>query len=102
MNVAILPSAIADLIRGRFFHDRIESGLGLRFLENLMAEIDRLETTAGIHELHFGYHRALANRFHQNIYYKLDGGTATVWRILDQRFDPKRIESALHSSQAEE
>ncbi|MBR4251476.1 MAG: hypothetical protein IKQ15_04145 [Kiritimatiellae bacterium] len=67
-----------------------------------MAEIDRLETTAGIHELHFGYHRALANRFHQNIYYKLDGGTATVWRILDQRFDPKRIESALHSSQAEE
>ncbi len=102
MNVAILPSAIADLIRGRYFHDRIENGLGIRFLENLMAEIDRLETTAGIHELHFGYHRALANRFHQNIYYKLDGGTATVWRILDQRFDPKRIESALHSSQAEE
>ena len=95
MKVAILPSAIADLIRGRYFHDRLESGLGRRFLESLTAEIDKLETTAGIHEIHFGFHRALANRFHQNIYYKLDGDTATVYRILDQRFDPKRIESAL-------
>ena len=102
MKVAILPSAIADLIRGRYFHDRLESGLGRRFLESLLAEIDKLETTAGIHELHFGYHRALANRFHQNVYYKLDGDTAIVWRILDQRFDPKRIESALLSPPEEE
>ena len=102
MKVSILPSAIADLIRGRYFHDRLESGLGRRFLESLTAEIDKLSTTAGIHEIHFGYHRALANRFHQNIYYKVDGDTATVWRILDQRFDPKRIEAALLSPLAEE
>ena len=37
----------------------------------------------------------LANRFHQNIYYKIDGDAVVVWRILDQRFNPRRIELAL-------
>ena len=47
-------------------------------------------------EVHFGYYRALANRFHQSIYYKIEGDSVVVWRVLDQRFDPRRIESALN------
>ena len=95
MNVSILPSAIVDIVRGRCFYDGLEVGLGMRFQDYIFEEIDKLEDFAGIHEVHFGYYRALANRFHQNIYYKIDGENVTVWRVLDQRFDPRRIESAL-------
>ena len=95
MNVSILPSAIVDIVRVRCFYDGLELGLGTRFQDYIFEEIDKLEDFAGIHEVHFGYYRALANRFHQNIYYKIDGENVTVWRVLDQRFSPRRIESAL-------
>ena len=95
MTVDILPSAIVDIVRVRFFYDNIEAGLGTRFRDYIFGEIDKLEENAGIDEVHFGYYRALANRFHQSIYYKIDGEHVTVWRVLDQRFAPKRIEAAL-------
>ena len=68
----------------------------------IFGEIDKLEDNAGIDEVHFGYYRALANRFHQSIYYKIDGDDVTVWRVLDQRFNPRRIESALTSPNDDE
>ena len=95
MNVSILPSAIVDIVRVRCFYDGLESGLGKRFQDYIFEEIDKLEEVAGIHEIHCGYYRALANRFHQSVYYKIEGEEVTVWRVLDQRFDPRRIESAL-------
>lgn len=95
MTVTILPSAIVDIIRVRCFYEGLEYGLGERFQDYIFGEIDKLEDNAGIDEVHFGYYRALANRFHQNIYYTIDGETVVVWRVLDQRFNPRRIESAL-------
>ena len=95
MTVTILPSAIVDIIRARCFYDGLEYGLGERFQNYIFGEIDKLEDNAGIDEIHFGYYRALANRFHQNIYYMIDRDTVVVWRVLDQRFNPRRIESAL-------
>ena len=95
MNVSILPSAIVDIVRMRCFYDNIEYGLGERFQDYIFGEIDKLVNYAGTNEVHFGYYRALANRFHQNIYYKIDGDAVVVWRVLDQRFNPRRIELAL-------
>ena len=95
MNISILPSAIVDIVRMRCFYDSIEHGLGLRFQDYIFGEIDKLVDYAGTGEVHLGYYRALANRFHQNIYYKIDGENVVVWRVLDQRFNPSRIESAL-------
>ena len=95
MNVVILPSAIVDIVRVRCFYENLEFGLGARFQDYILGEIDKLEDYAGIDEVHFGYYRALANRFHQNIYYKIDGNDVTVWSVLDKRFDPKSIESYL-------
>ena len=98
MKVEILPSAIVDIVRVRFFYESLEAGLGTRFRDYIFGEIDKLEENAGIDEQHFGYYRALANRFHQSIYYKIDGNSVVVWRVLDQRFDPRRIEAALSGS----
>ena len=64
----------------------------------MRTKFDKLEENAGIAEQHFGYYRALANRFHQSIYYKIEGDRVIVWRVLDQRFDPRRIEAALSGS----
>ncbi len=95
MKISILPSAIVDIVRIRCFYEGLEIGLGARFQDYIFGEIDKLEDNAGIDEVHFGYYRALANRFHQNIYYKINEDNVTVWRVLDQRFSPRRIESAL-------
>ena len=140
MKIFILPSAIVDIVRIRCFYDGLEIGLGTRFQDYIFGEIDKLEDNAGIDEVHFGYYRALANRFHQSIYYrgtcktregqrpccpcvgesraartlplpctrfckclyKIDGDDVTVWRVLDQRFNPRRIESALTSPNDDE
>ena len=97
MKVSILPSAIVDIIRERYFYDSLEMGLGGRFMDYILGEIDKLEHYAGIDEMNFGYYRALANRFHQSIYYRVEGDAVVVWRVLDQRFNPRRIENALRN-----
>ena len=78
MNVSILPSAIVDIVRMRCFYDNIEYGLGDRFQDYIFGEIDNLVNYAGTNEVHFGYYRALANRFHQNIYYKIEEDAVVV------------------------
>ena len=94
-HLQILPSAMLDIAQTRYFYEQVETGLGDRFREDIFCAIDSLSEFAGVDEIHFGYYRALANRFHQNIYYKIEDGVVTVWRILDQRFNPGRIREAL-------
>ena len=94
-RLQILPSAMLDIAQTRYFYEEIEDGLGDRFREDIFNAIDNLSQFAGVDEIHYGYYRALANRFHQNIYYKMDGDVVIVWRVLDQRFNPKRVREAL-------
>jgi len=102
MQVTILPSALMDIAKMQFFYENIEEGLGVRFCAYLIEEIDKLTDHAGIDEMHFGFYRALANRFHQSIYYKIDGDSVIVWRVLDQRFRPGRIAAALKNGADED
>ena len=94
-KIDILPSAIVDIVQMRVFYDGIESGLGAVFKEHIIEEIDKLETSAGIDEMREGYYFRHEKRFHQGIYYKLDDRKVIVWRVLDTRFNPKRIREAL-------
>ena len=93
--VSILPSAVMDIVRGRYFYDQFETGLGQRFRDYVVGEIDDLRKNAGVDPKRLGYHCRFANRFHQTIYYKMDGCAVTVWRVLDQRFDPNRVDACL-------
>jgi len=94
-QVDILPSAIMDVVKMRMFYDGIECGLGTVFRDHILSEVDRLEQDAGVDEMRYGYFFRPGKRFHQGIYYKMDGKNVTVWRILDMRFNPKRIAAAL-------
>ena len=95
MNLEILDSAIKDLEKGRVFYERQDEGIGDYFLNSLFSEIDSLAMYAGIHRLIFGYHRLLSRRFPYAIYYKVDGGRAIVYRVLDCRRNPGKADAAL-------
>jgi plasmid stabilization system protein ParE len=96
MKIKILTSAIKDLEEGRKFYEKQGEGLGDYFFDTLFSDIDSLAFFGGIHRKVYGYHRLLSSRFPYAIYYKIeDKKNVTVWRILDCRKNPKKIEKAL-------
>ncbi len=95
MKLRILPSALADLADGRRFYSRQDQAAGEYFFDSLFADIDSLLLDAGVHRKIFGYYRHLAKRFPYAIYYKVEGDTAIVWRVLDCRQNPTKNRQAL-------
>lgn len=95
MKVRVLRPALEDLVAGRSFYNRQEAGVGGYFFDSLFAEIDSLVLYAGIHPIHFGFHRLLERRFPYAVYYRIISGEAVVFRVLDCRRDPKWIRRAL-------
>ena len=96
MKIEILSSAMSDLMEGRRFYEKQGEGLGEYFFDSLFSDIDSLTLYAGIHPEFYGYYRMLSKRFPYAVYYKLkEKSIATVWRVLDLRRDPKRIQGAL-------
>jgi plasmid stabilization system protein ParE len=96
MKVRVLRPALEDLAAGREFYDRQREGVGSYFFNSVFAEIDSLVLYAGIHRMHFGYHRLLAKRFPYAVYYRVIGSEAIVHRVLDCRRDPTWLRRALH------
>jgi len=95
MKVEVLDEAEEDLVDGFRFYEGQAEGLGEYFLDSLSSDIDSLQIYAGIHPLHFGYHRLLAKRFPFAIYYRVDNEVARVYAVLDCRRDPASIQDRL-------
>ena len=95
MKLRLLRSAIEDLAEGRSFYDLQQPGIGDYFFESLFSDIESIGPKAGIHTLHFGFHRALAARFPYAIYYRILDEEAVIYRILDCRRDPRKIAADL-------
>lgn len=97
MKIELLDIALRDIQNGQQFYERQQEGLGEYFLDSLLSDIDALLLYAGIHQLIFGYYRALSKRFPYAIYYRLNGDLVQVWRVLDCRQKPTKTSSALPS-----
>lgn len=95
MKVQILDEAQEDLVDGFRFYESQSPGLGGYFLDSLFSDIDSLQIYAGIHALHFGYHRLLSKRFPYAVYYRVEDNVARVRAVLDCRRDPAWIENRL-------
>ncbi len=95
MKVEILDEAQEDLLDGFRFYDGQNKGLGDYFLDSLFSDIDSLQIYAGIHSLHFGYHRLLSKRFPFAIYYRVARKTIRVYALLDCRRDPAWVRDRL-------
>jgi hypothetical protein len=101
MRIRILRAAVLDLESGRDFYDLQESGVGDYFVECLSADIGSLTLYAGIHRVYHGFHRLIAKRFPYAVYYKMIGGQAVVFRVLDCRRSPARNRKALEDGTGE-
>lgn len=88
MKIRILDSASQDLIKGFHFYEKQDAGLGNYFIDSLFSDIDSLLVYAGIHPMHFGYHRLLSKRFPFAIYYKVMNHDVSVYAVLDCRRNP--------------
>jgi plasmid stabilization system protein ParE len=94
VKIKILPSALADLDRGRIFYVRQNKGIGDYFLDSLFSDIDSLELYAGVHMKVFDFHRLLSRRFPYAVYYKVDDNVCVVFRVLDCRQEPEKTTEA--------
>jgi hypothetical protein len=95
MNIKVLTEAWADLDAGRDFYDNCEVGVGDYFAASMAADIESLRFFAGIHSVHFGYHRALAKRFPFAVYYLVKKEVVEIHAVLDLRMDPASIRGRL-------
>jgi hypothetical protein len=96
MRIKILSSAIEDLYNGRLFYEKQGQGLGDYFFDSLFSDIDSLTLYGGIHPMYFGFHRMLSKRFPFAIYYKIDDeAVIVVWRVLDLRSNPVKLQDKL-------
>lgn len=96
-RVVVLEEAAEDIEAARDFYDSIEQGVGDYFLQRIVEDLERLESTSGIHGLHFGFHRMLSERFPFGIYYRETGTDTQVFAILDLRRDPTWLREELQS-----
>jgi len=88
MRIEILDEAEQDLVDGFAFYERQSKGLGDYFLDSIFSDVESLYLYAGIHPLHFGYHRLLPKRFPFAIYYRIQNEVVRVYAILDCRRYP--------------
>jgi plasmid stabilization system protein ParE len=95
MRIEILDEAEKDLIDGFAFYERQSKGLGDYFVDSIFSDVESLYLYAGIHALHFGYHRQLAKRFPFAIYYRVQNDVVRVYAILDCRRNPAWIRHRL-------
>lgn len=98
MNIKILDSASQDLIHGFNFYEKQEAGLGNYFMDSLFSDIDSLLVYAGIHPIHFGYHRMLSKRFPFAVYYKVTEHDILIYAALDCRRNPAWTRERLHKT----
>ena len=95
MIVSISSDAEADLAEGYWFYERQSPGLGEYFRSCLIADIESLAYSSGIHELACGHHRSLSKRFPFCIDDALSEGMAVVVAVLDARRGPLWIRQRL-------
>lgn len=94
-SIIVLSETAVDLESGRDFYDSQGIGVGDYFVDSLLTDIESLRLFHGIHPLHFGYHRMLADRFPFGIYYEDTEEAIQIVGVLDLRRDPFWIHSEL-------
>jgi hypothetical protein len=99
-KVILLDEAVNDLEVGRRFYDFQEEGIGDEFITSLLSDVASLKLYAGIHAVHFDYHRMLSKRFPFAIYYEIVPGLTRVVAVLDMRQDPRSIRKALEERES--
>jgi hypothetical protein len=95
-KIRLLDEAYLDLQTGHLFYEKQATGLGVYFLDSLIADIDSLAVYAGIHPICIGrYYRMLSKRFPFAIYYRIQSEEVLVYAVLDCRRKPAWVRERL-------
>jgi len=95
VTIELLDDAELDLKEAIAFYEAQSPGLGDYFSDSVFADLESLHIHAGVHALHYGYHRLLAKRFPFAIYYRSRGDVIRIHAILDCRRSPTWIRGRL-------
>ena len=95
MTIKVLRKAREDLRVGIEFYNSQQKGLGSYFYDSLISDIESLKIYAGIHIQIKNYYKIVSKRFPYSIYYKIENSSVKIYAVLDDRRDPKMIESRL-------
>ena len=85
MKIRLLPEAERDLEGGAEFYESQSPGLGSKFVDSLISDIDALAEYRGIHERFMGYYRSLSSRFPYLVYYRIEDESIRIYAVLDAR-----------------
>jgi hypothetical protein len=99
MNFQIKISKYAkeDLKNAYNFYENQLLGLGEKFFNVIIAEIEMLEIYGCLHQKVYGYHRMLSKKFPYAIYYDCDKKNKIIYviAILDLRQNPNKNKKTL-------
>ncbi len=101
MKIRVLDEAQQDLEEGAEFYDNQQRGLGVYYLDSLLADIESLKLYAGTHIIVNGYFRLLSKTFPYAIYYLMNDDFIDVYAVLDCRRNPNKIIKQLSQRLAE-
>ena len=94
-DVKVELEARNDLYVGAEFYDEQEKGIGDYFWDSLLSDIESLLIYGGVHEIHYGFHRAPSKRFPFFIYYFVEDNIVYVVAVLPMKEQPILIETTL-------
>lgn len=89
MLVKILASGHEDIVEGCQFYDSQQEGLGRYFTDYVYCELESLSFLGGMHVRFDDYYKMVLKKFPYSVYYKIQDGCVIVWRILDNRRNPR-------------
>lgn len=101
ISIRLSSDALGDLNDGFDFYEAQEPGLGEYFKACLIADIEGLKLTAGIHRtVHRNMRRILSRTFPFAIFYTWspEESCAIIWAVIDCRRDPTWIQRHLDSA----
>ena len=94
-EVLILEEAVTDLKKSKEFYNRQDPGIGNYFINEILSEIQELESKNGVHLKQFNYFRKLSKKFPYAIYYYTANEKVFVIAILDLRQNPTDLSNTL-------
>lgn len=95
MTVQVIRAAKADIATSHQFYEKQQKGLGGYFVECILAEIEELKKTGGIHSKIRGYHHVNTKRFQSVLYYRMMDETVILTAIIDGRINPSNRDRIL-------
>jgi len=89
-QVRIQSAAAADVAEAASWYEDRRAGLGIEFILELDAAIDRASDTPEIYEvIYLNARRVFVRRFPYSVYFVFDGGIVEVFAVLHQHQTPR-------------